>query len=152
MFLRGRDQASHVYRIEWQTNPDEEATMAGRSMLTHSASLFLELSYADQWVRVDAKNSPVSIGRSVAASLPINDPRVSRLHATLAWRGGQFVLTDDSSYGTWVYMGSQTEALVLRRTECCLVGSGKIVPGCSSGDNAAPLITFAIKSESENSK
>lgn len=152
MFLRGRDQASHVYRIEWQTNRDEEATMAGRSMLTHSASLFLELSYADQWVRVDAKNSPVSVGRSVAASLPINDPRVSRVHATLAWRGGQFVLTDASSYGTWVYMGSQTEALVLRRTECCLVGSGKIVPGCSSGDNAAPLITFAIKSESENSK
>ena len=146
MYLRGRAEASHVYRVEWQSGRDEEATMAGRSMLAQNQPSFLELSYAGQVVRLDANSGPCSFGRSADASLPINDPRVSRVHGTLAWRGGQFVLTDASSYGTWVYTGNQTEAVVLRRTDCYLAGSGHIVPGCERSDEGAPLIAFAIKS------
>lgn len=146
MYLRGRVEASHVYRVEWQTGRDEEATMAGRSMFAVSQTGFLELSCAGLVVRLDAKSSAISLGRTAESALPLNDPRVSRMHATLAWRGGQFVLTDASTYGTWVYMGNQNEAVVLRRTECYLVGSGQIVLGCSRADEAAPLINFAIKS------
>jgi adenylate cyclase len=146
MYLRGRTEASHVYRVEWQTGQDEEATMLGRSMLTQTATSCLELAYAGQVVQLDARSASLSLGRAVNASLQINDPRVSRMHATLVWRGGQFILTDASSYGTWVYMGNQTEALVMRRTECMLVGNGQIVPGCERTDAGAPLIAFSIKS------
>jgi len=146
MYLRGRTEASHVYRIEWQTGRDEEATMAGRSMFAVSQTSFLELSYAGLVVRLDAKSEPISLGRAAESALPLNDQRVSRMHATLVWRGGQFVITDASTYGTWVYMGNQSEPVVLRRTECYLVGSGQIVPGCSRADEAAPRIDFAIKS------
>lgn len=146
MYLRGRAEASHVYRVEWQSGRDEEATMAGRSMFAVSQTSFVELSYAGLVVRLDAKSQPVSLGRAAESALPLNDQRVSRMHATLAWRGGQFVLTDASTYGTWVYMGNQVEAVVLRRTECYLVGSGQIVPGCSLLDDAAPRIDFVIKS------
>ena len=146
LYLRGRAEASHVYRIEWQTGRDEEATMAGRSMFAVSQTSFLELSCAGLVVRLDAKSKPISLGRAAESALPLNDQRVSRMHATLVWRGGQFVLTDASTYGTWVYMGNQVEAVVLRRTECYLVGSGQIVPGCSRDDETAPRIDFAIKS------
>jgi adenylate cyclase len=145
MYLRGRAEASHVYRVEWQTGRDEEATMAGRSMFAASQTSFLELSYAGLVVRLDAKSQPISLGRAAESALPLNDQRVSRMHATLVWRGGQFVLTDASTYGTWVYMGNQIEAVVLRRTECYLVGSGQIVPGCSRDDESAPRIDFVIK-------
>ena len=146
MYLRGRTEASHVYRIEWRTGREEEATMAGRSMFAVSQTSYLELSYAGLMVRLDAKSKAISLGRAADSPLPLNDQRVSRMHAMLVWRGGQFVLTDASTYGTWVYMGNQSEAVVLRRTECCLVGSGQIVPGCSRADDAAPLINFSIKS------
>ena len=146
MYLRGRTEASHVYRVEWQTGRDEEATMAGRSMFAVSQTSFLELSYAGLVVRLDAKSPPISLGRAAESALPLKDQRVSRMHATLVWRGGQFVLNDASTYGTWVYMGNQIEAVVLRRTECYLVGSGQIVPGCSLLDDAAPRIDFVIKS------
>jgi adenylate cyclase len=145
MYLRGRAEASHVYRVEWQSGRDEEATMAGRSMFAVSQTSFLELSYAGLVVRLDAKSQPITLGRAAESALPLNDQRVSRTHATLVWRGGQFVLTDASTYGTWVYMGNQVEAVVLRRTECYLVGSGQIVPGCSLLDEAAPRIDFVIK-------
>ena len=66
------------------------------------------------------------------------------MHATLEWRGEHFIVVDASSYGTWVYVGNQSEAVALRRTECFLVGSGLIVPGCARGDDKAPLIAYSI--------
>jgi adenylate cyclase len=118
MYLRGRAEASHVYRVEWQTGRDEDATMAGRSMFSEQHHAFLELAYQDQLVRLDPRAGKISLGRSADAALTLNDPRVSRVHATIEWRGGQFVLADASSYGTWVYLGNQSEAVALRRTEC----------------------------------
>ncbi len=145
MYLRGRTEASHVYRTEWRAGRDEEATLAGRSMFAVSQASSLELSYAGTVLRLDSKSEPLHIGRAAESSLPLNDQRVSRRHATLTWRGGQFVITDASTYGTWVYMGNQTEPVVLRRTECYLVGGGQIVPGCSLDDEASPRIEFLIR-------
>lgn len=144
MYLRGRAEASHVYRVEWQAGRDEDSTMAGRSMYTPQRSESLELVFGEQRLRFDSGSPKISLGRLSEAALTINDPRVSRVHATLEWRGGHFLLSDASSFGTWVYLGNQSEAVILRRTECYLVGSGLIVPGCERGDEKAPIIRFSI--------
>jgi len=143
MHLRGRAEASHVYRVEWQTGRDEDATMMGRSMVSNASELVLKLVVGEQTVQIHGRSPKISIGRDAAASLVLNDPRVSRMHATLEWRGGQFVLSDASSYGTWVYFGNQSEAVVLRRTECYLVGSGQLSAGCERKEGS-PLISFSI--------
>ncbi|MDP2016167.1 adenylate/guanylate cyclase domain-containing protein [Hydrogenophaga sp.] len=145
MHLRGRAEASHVYRVEWQAGRDEDATMMGRSMADKASPQVLSLQAGGQTLQIDARSLAVSIGRGAGASLALNDPRVSRMHATLEWRGGQFVLSDASSYGTWVYFGNQSEAVVLRRTECYLVGSGQISAGCERREGS-PLISFSISS------
>jgi len=147
MYLRGKTESSHVYRVEWQAGRDGEATMIGRSTIPPRREESLELSHKDKRLQLKAKGDRVSLGRATDAALHVNDPRVSRLHATLEWRGGQFVLTDASSFGTWVYLGNQDEAVVLRRTECTLVGSGQFVLGCAREDEDAPLIAFSIKSQ-----
>ena len=145
MHLRGKAEASHVYRVEWQSGRDEDATMMGRSMVSDEAPLVLKLVAGEQTVELQAKSAKISLGRGVDAALTLNDPRVSRMHATLEWRGGQFVLSDASSYGTWVYFGNQSEAVVLRRTECYLVGSGQISAGCERKDGS-PLVSFSVGS------
>ena len=145
MHLRGRAEASHVYRVEWQAGRDEDATMMGRSLADSASPQVLSLEAGGQTVQIDARSLAISIGRGAGASLALNDPRVSRMHATLEWRGGQFVLSDASSYGTWVYFGNQSEAVVLRRTECYLVGSGEISAGCERREGS-PLIRFSISS------
>lgn len=117
----------------------------GVSMLKPLKEAALELSGAGQTLRLEARGEKLSIGRAVTASLSLNDSRVSRLHATLEWRGGQFVLSDASSFGTWVYMGNQSEPVVLRRTECYLVGNGQIALGCERDADSAPLVTFAVR-------
>ena len=83
-------------------------------------------------------------GPDVRHVLRIDHPSVSRRHATIEWRGGHFVLTDASSFGTWVYMGNQTEPVVLRRTECYLVGHGQIALGCDRHAENAPLVLFSV--------
>jgi hypothetical protein len=145
MHLRGRAEASHVYRVEWQAGRDEDATMMGRSMGASASPQRLSLEAGGQTLQIDARSLAISIGRGAGASLALNDPRVSRMHATLEWRGGQFVLSDASSYGTWVYFGNQSEAVVLRRTECYLVGSGQISAGCERKEGS-PLVNFSISS------
>lgn len=145
MHLRGKAEASHVYRVEWQSGRDEDATMMGRSMVSDAAPLVLKLVAGEHTVELQAKSAKIALGRGLDAALTLNDPRVSRMHATLEWRGGQFVLSDASSYGTWVYFGNQSEAVVLRRTECYLVGSGQISAGCERKDGS-PLISFSVGS------
>ena len=119
--------------------------MVGRSMNPVHKKEFLELCYGSRVVVLDADSGNVTLGRSPDTSLNVNDPRVSRQHAQLEWRSGHFILSDASSYGTWVYLGNQSEPMVLRRTECYLVGSGTIVPGCARDDDNAPLVSFSIK-------
>ncbi len=147
MYLRGKSESSHVYRVEWQAGRDGEATMLGHTMPAPRHEDVLELSFGERRLQLAARADKLSLGRAADAALHVNDPRVSRLHGTLEWRGGQFVLTDASSFGTWVYLGNQSDAVVLRRTECCLVGSGLIVLGCAREDEQAPVIAFTVKSQ-----
>ena len=146
MYLRGKAEVTEVYRVEWQQDRDAEATVMGASMFGQPAEAHMELSIAGQSRLLQQRGELVTIGRSAAADLNVNDSRVSRAHATVEWRGGHFVLTDASSFGTWVYFGNHPEPVVLRRTECYLVGMGQISLGCDRNAEAAPIASFSILS------
>lgn len=145
MYLRGKNEGTEVYRVDWQPERDTDATVMGVSMFKPSKDGVLELSAAGQTLRLEPRGERLTLGRSTTASLALNDTRVSRIHATVEWRGGHFVLGDASSFGTWVYMGNQSEPLVLRRTECYLVGQGEVALGCDRTAEDAPLVRFAVK-------
>jgi adenylate cyclase len=144
MYLRGKAEVTDVYRVEWQHGRDAEATVMGVSMFGQPPESHLEITIGDQTCRLQPRGETITLGRSATADLPVNDTRVSRVHATVEWRGGHYVLVDTSSFGTWVYFGGQPEPVVLRRTECYLVGQGLIALGCDRNAEAAPLASFAV--------
>jgi adenylate cyclase len=147
MYLRGKQEVTEVFRVDWavaQEN-DSEATVMGASMFKPSRDAVLELTAGDNTLRLEPRGEKLTIGRSVTASLTMNDGRVSRVHSTVQWRGGHFVLEDGSSFGTWVYFGGQAEPVVLRRTECYLVGQGLISLGCERDAEDAPVVQFNIR-------
>ena len=146
MYLRGKTEATEVFRVEWQSGHEVDATVMGASMASEPPEIHLDINIAGQTLRLEPRGEPISLGRSVTSDLPVNDSRVSRLHATVQWRGGHFVLTDASSFGTWVYFGNQPEPVVLRRTECYLVGQGQIALGCDRNAEAAPIASFSVTS------
>jgi adenylate cyclase len=145
MYLRGRSEATEVFRVDWQVDREAEATVMGVSMFKAGKGGLLELSAPGQTLRLEPSDEKITLGRASTASLSINDSRVSRVHATAEWRGGHFVLGDVSSFGTWVYMGNQTEPVVLRRTECYLVGQGQIALGCEREAEGAATVLFSVK-------
>jgi len=146
MYLRGKQEVTEVFRVDWNvTAGDTEATVMGVSMFKSNKDGILEVSRDGQTLRLEPRGEKLSIGRSITASLTVNDGRVSRVHCTAGWRGGHFVLEDASSFGTWVYFGNQVEPVVLRRTECYLVGQGKISLGCEREAEDAPIIEFSVR-------
>ncbi len=145
MYLRGKQEATEVFRVDWQPQKDVEATVMGVSLFKlPTAQAHLEMTTGAQSVRLLPHGEKLHLGRGTNANLTINDSRVSRVHATAEWRGGHFVLSDCSSFGTWVYFGNQSEPVILRRTECYLVGNGQVSLGCDREAEAAPLVSFAI--------
>ena len=144
MHLRGKALATHIYRVEWQTNHHMDTTAMGVSMDAPAKHQTLALTLAGRTQVFDIAGAGITIGRSTEAKLPILDPRVSRVHATITNRAGQIVLTDTSSFGTWVYFANQIEAVTLRRTECFLVGFGQLSLGCEIGADKAPMVSFEV--------
>ncbi|HEX2546615.1 MAG TPA: adenylate/guanylate cyclase domain-containing protein [Ramlibacter sp.] len=147
MYLRGKAEATEVYRVEWDHERDSEATVMGVSMLApRTAATQVEVTFGDQKWRIGTNGERITLGRSRTADVNVNDTRVSRLHAAIEWIGGHFVLSDASSFGTWVYFGNQDEPVILRRTECYLIGQGQIALGCDRNAEAAPIATFSVVS------
>jgi adenylate cyclase len=145
MYLRGKSEVTEIFRVDWQPDRDADATVMGASLFKTAPQGHLELSMNGQTHKLEPRGEPITLGRATTASLSVNDSRVSRVHATVEWRGAQFVLSDASSFGTWVYVGNQSEPVVLRRTECYLVGQGEIALGCDRSAESAPLVRFAVK-------
>ena len=100
------------------------------------------------WHGVDvtftSNEAPIHIGRATHAQLRINDPRVSRLHARIDWRNSGFLLTDLSSFGTWIRFEGSESPVRLRRDACILHGTGDISLGVSFADPVAPIVGFQV--------
>ncbi len=151
--LKGKTEASVVYRVEWQTDVASEfLTISGvlEPAAAHGDKLPGQISLS--WLDVNASFAtsalPVHIGRVAEAEFVVNDPRVSRMHARIEWRQGAFVLKDVSSYGTWVrFTSNGTDApteLALRRQECVLLGAGEMALGAPFNDFTVPTVAFQM--------
>lgn len=145
MYLRGKSDATGVFRVDWQPGRDSDATIMGVSMSKPVKESLLELCALGRTLRLQPGGEKLTLGRATTASLSVNDARVSRVHAAVEWRGGHFILSDASSFGTWVYVGNQSEPVMLRRTECYLVGQGQITLGCERDAECAPLVDYSVK-------
>ena len=74
----------------------------------------------------------------------VGDPRVSRMHATIEMRAGNYVLEDVSSYGTWVRFAGSDSAIPLRRQEMVLHSDGEFSLGAPFTDFSAPTVSFKL--------
>lgn len=84
---------------------------------------------------------PIHLGRLSDAEFAVNDPRVSRRHARIEWEDNHFVLTDLSSYGTWVRFAG----VALRRNGCVLLEQGEIALGAPFTDFTVPTVSFSLR-------
>lgn len=144
VYVRGLRGPVDVYRVAWQQTDVGDETVMYDHTARRGGRAILRLSAGGVQLTLAEGGEPLAIGRGPGNALPLTDNRVSRLHATVQVSGRQFILSDLSSGGTWVYLGDQPEPLVLRRTQCFLVGRGQIGLGWDAGQGEGPVVNFHV--------
>lgn len=147
--VKGRAEPCEVFRIDWQQEvPLEQLTMPA-DLHTHvpqkdSANSCIELDWLDSTRTFSVSELPIRIGRVPEADFVVSDPRVSRMHAIIDIRNGNYVLEDTSSYGTWVRFSGSDAIIALRRQECVLHSGGEIAMGAPFSDFSTPTMSFRL--------
>ncbi len=173
LYLRGKSEATEVFRVQWRAGIDKEVTIMGAPKTAPVRTARLRLQFkptpahtADaaqtgiaqqslpmqHTIVLDTPQASAQLGRALqpvanfssTQQLLIHDNRVSRLHCSITWRGTHWIVSDASSYGTWVYIDGQPHPVALRRSECLLIGAGHISLGCERDADAAPLVRFEL--------
>ncbi len=152
MSLRGRLEPCEVHRLEWQpevmsehmTTPSNLTEV--RQALKDSVLGMIELGSPEGSKSFDLTDLPLSIGRALSNDFVVGDPRVSRQHARIDIRTGNYVFEDTSSYGSWLRFGGSDNVIMLRRQECFLHGEVEISMGApfSPRGKIGTIIRFRV--------
>lgn len=151
MQIRGRTATCIVHRVEWEEEVLSEfftmpASLTPANFDRRGAhSPHIELSWLDLTVRFTPADLPVFVGRDSEAKFVVQDPRVSRRHAVIECRTGNFHIKDISSYGTWVRFSSGDSVIPLRRQDCLLQLNGEMALGADFSDFAVPTVAFKVQ-------
>jgi class 3 adenylate cyclase len=148
--IKGKAEPMRVWRIDWARTAETTLTaLHGLQELIDGAraELRVDIDRLGQHLELRPVDGPLIIGRSEDAGFPVEDRRVSRRHARVEWTGGQCVLTDFSSNGTWVRYAGSPSIVKLRRDSCTLYGEGEIGLGAAPDDFTAPTLGFRVIDE-----
>jgi adenylate cyclase len=135
--LKGDDAAGLLHRYDWEAS---QATAVNTAISITALKIRGEL-------RLDTPTGTTRllpgetfrIGRDPQCDLVLDDVRISRLHATLQWRRGRYVLCDHSTNGSYVHAADATRPVFIRREEMPLAGCGRISLAAMDG---GPVLDF----------
>jgi len=119
--IKGKKGEHNIYEIVWE---QQEITV---ERTTPFSELILEtrlkVQFHDNIIIVDKNRPSISLGRHASNDIVVKDVHVSRVHAQVEYNRGKFVLIDQSSNGTYLYIHGRDVNFV-RREKTPLPGSG----------------------------
>ena len=142
--LRGRVESVHVHLLEATRRFGDTAVTAFGDIAPTAEPEGIRLVWLGRYRIYSGTSLPLVLGRSPQATYIIDDTRVSRSHARVAWHSGTFQLSDLSYNGTYVRFDHDPEIISLRRGTCTLHGSGVIGLGAPPSDASSPTVRFEI--------
>ena len=142
--VKGKKDEIDMIEILWQREDVTRMSTSFKPAAAATKKAKLMLRYRDQSVEVNEANSSVVMGRADESDLVVKNTLISRLHARIEYRKGNFVLVDQSINGTYVRT-SGGEELFVRRDNYPIKGSGII----GLGQRLAPESPDAISFQSE---
>lgn len=120
-----------------------EPAQPANTLTADGATGELELRWQGVRACFRPRDMPIRVGRHSDVEFVVSDPRVSRLHARIDYRDGAFVLSDASSFGTWVRFGDSATDQPLQRGECVLTGTCQIALGAPS-EAGVPTVALRV--------
>lgn len=153
MDIRGLSHTHMVYRMEWRpeastdfialTAPMQFADTDDPAPPPRPPGICLTRPGAS--ATFGAQEMPLIVGRAAQCHFVMPSPLVSRQHLRIEYRHGSLVLTDTSTYGTWVREepGAGPD-LCLRHNSCALHQRGTISLGGPPGKGNPPCVQYEI--------
>jgi len=87
----------------------------------------------------------IKIGRDKSNEMMVNSTKASRVHARIFERGGNFVIADQSSNGTYVAIDGNTREVALRREETVLGERGYIGLGAPTEGHGDHVLRYRLE-------
>lgn len=137
--VRGKAEALSVFEMIWE---EQDATIiTTQSLSVPVETISMELRIGDITLEAGPSRPCITIGRDKGNDLSIPGNHVSRSHARIEFQAGKFLLSDQSSNGTFVFfrMGKPVH---LRRDMVVLYGTGTISVGIKANSYSRDVIHF----------
>ena len=142
--VKGRNEQLDVYLFAWEQEGDI-TNMATASSFTnparHTQVRNLILKYEGESHSISTETTSYILGRGKDCELVITGDLISRYHSKIEHRRGKFIITDQSTNGTFV-RSSEGQDIFLRREEFVMFGSGYISLGKKVELNDLNVIHF----------
>jgi len=142
--IKGKQEQLDIHQVMWELE-DMGSTRIGmpafRKPVVEVAEL--KLSYRSQPHTVNIQNKKLLLGRDNTCQMIIKNDFVSRQHANVELRSGNFILTDHSSNGTYVRT-SNGEVSRINRSEMTLRGKGTISLGQHYSEDPVDLVEYEV--------
>ncbi|MDO6461907.1 adenylate/guanylate cyclase domain-containing protein [Granulosicoccaceae sp. 1_MG-2023] len=144
--VKGISEPLAVHRLLWRSE-DESVTAIQTAVslsIRHPSNVRMVLSLNGRDAFVDTETSSLTIGRTADNALCVARDCASRNHATIELQQGKFLLTDQSTNGTYLLKDGQGLSF-LRRETVTLDGEGVIGAGWVPEADDPGAIRFRIE-------
>jgi len=142
--VAGKSQPIEIIDVLWQHDTANVTTLTRAVRVedpTRAAKL--DIRFRGRVLEMHDLSPPFLMGRDPASNLVIEGEWVSRNHAMLEFRRGNFVVTDRSTNGTFVRFNGEEE-LRIHRDELHLRKDGVISLGQSTSRTSELFIQFKV--------
>jgi hypothetical protein len=142
---RLRETLQRVQRVEWDSDLTEAWMDPPDREDAQTAPLWLHLQRPQGGLeQIVIPGSVIHIGRSSRAEVTVEREDVSRLHAVVLWRDGDYTLTDLSRNGTWLQYGQSGVVVRVRRSAVVLRAAGALYFGRAPHAGQPPDLRFLV--------
>ncbi|MSQ47419.1 MAG: adenylate/guanylate cyclase domain-containing protein [Deltaproteobacteria bacterium] len=139
--VKGKQESIDIYEVIWR---EDDLTQMEAVVRPHPVTeTRLSLSYLDTEIEMGPGRLSAVLGRGQGNDLVIADEFASRQHARVESRRGKFVLTDQSTNGTFV-LTHEGKHVRLHREELLLQETGMISLGRVVDSQAPTVIRFRL--------
>lgn len=139
--VKGKSDSILISELVWE-NAGVTQMVSFDSLVTQTKQKFV-ISCGSFELQTDSEGTDIQLGRNEDCDLVVDAKLASRFHARISARKGEFVITDQSTNGTFIQMSDGT-SLFLRGDQMRLKNSGLISLGSNIEPSTDNLISYKV--------
>ncbi|HNW78413.1 MAG TPA: adenylate/guanylate cyclase domain-containing protein [Candidatus Competibacteraceae bacterium] len=140
-WVRGKQDEIAIAEVLWADSNSLTQMATPQEELRGLLFARLDLNYRDRHVELLPSAQVFTLGRGERNSLVVDRELVSRIHASIEFRQGKFILVDRSTNGTYLLLENGARFFV-HREEFTLHGRGSICLGQAVSKHNPDLIDY----------